>query len=161
MQNLNNLLGLLLKNNIDFVLVGGFAGVVHGASQVTKDLDICYLLNSDNVEKLRRALTEINPKHRMTVLPKLSFLEHPKDSTGLSNIYLETDLGVLDVLGEVTGVGDFHAIKSHAIEISYMDYRCKVISIEDLIRVKERMTRDKDKSLLVELKAIFEKIRKR
>ena len=41
MRNLNNLLKLLLENDVDFVLVGGFAGAVYGSSLVTRDLDIC------------------------------------------------------------------------------------------------------------------------
>ena len=51
MNNLNSLLEILLANEIDFVLVGGFAGVVHGSTQVTRDLDICALVSPDQVEK--------------------------------------------------------------------------------------------------------------
>ena len=160
MKNLNTLLELLLKNNIDFVLVGGYAGVVHGASQVTKDLDICCVFNSQNLQKLRDALVNVHPKHRMTVDHKLSFFDHPKETNGINNIYLETDLGVLDILGEVVGAGDYNSIKSRAIEISYLGHKCKVLAIEDLIKVKELMTRDKDKSLLVELRAILKRISK-
>lgn len=37
MKNLNDLLKRLLNHKIDIVLIGGFAGVVHGSTQVTQD----------------------------------------------------------------------------------------------------------------------------
>lgn len=39
MQQLGNLLDLLLNAKIDFVLIGGFASIIHGSSMVTQDLD--------------------------------------------------------------------------------------------------------------------------
>ena len=54
MTNLNELLKKLLKEKIDFIIVGGFAGVVHGASQVTQDLDICLLINEHEISNLRK-----------------------------------------------------------------------------------------------------------
>ena len=159
MKNLNSLLEILLKSNIDFVVIGGFAGVVHGASQVTKDLDICCLLSLENIEKLRGILKDLHPKHRMTASPKLSFMDHPQHVMGLNNVYLETDLGVLDVLGQVAPIGDFQRIKDSSIEIELLGHKCKVISLEDLIQVKESMTRNKDQTLLLELKTILSKLK--
>ena len=69
MRNLKELLKILLENNIDFVLIGGFAAVVHGSTLVTQDLDICTAITNDNVSKLRNALKNLNPRHRMN--PKI------------------------------------------------------------------------------------------
>jgi len=41
-QNLKALLERLLENKIDFVLVGGFAGVIHGATLVTSQLHLSF-----------------------------------------------------------------------------------------------------------------------
>lgn len=41
-----------------FVLIGGYAAVTHGSSQVTRDLDVCAVLTSENLERLRHALAE-------------------------------------------------------------------------------------------------------
>ena len=65
MQNLRQLLERLLENKIDFVLVGGFAGVVHGATMVTQDLDICMAMTDEEVSKLRIALEGLNAVHPM------------------------------------------------------------------------------------------------
>jgi len=36
-----NLLERLVRAGVDFVVIGGFAGVVHGCTYVTQDIDIC------------------------------------------------------------------------------------------------------------------------
>lgn len=154
--DLNKLLQVLLENNIDFVLIGGFAGALHGSSLVTKDLDICALLTPSHIENLRRVLKPLEPKHRMTP-KKLSFLEEPKDISNVNNLYLETNLGILDIISDVIGVGGFETVSSHAIEIPLFGRMCKVISIEDLIAAKTKMGRAKDIAAVRELKLIKEK----
>ena len=156
MRSLGELLKKLVDAQFDFVLIGGYAGVVHGSTLVTRDLDICALVTPAQIEKLRACLKDFHPIHRMTP-KKLSFLQYPEETTGVRNIYLETDLGVLDVISEVTGVGDFARLTSKAIEIQLYSSNFKVISIEDLIVAKEAMGRDKDKIVVKELKAIQER----
>ncbi len=156
MQDLSKLLRKLLENEIDFVLIGGFAAVVHGSTLVTQDLDICSSMTVENIEKLRVVLKNYNPIHRMNREAKLSFLDHPKSIEGLNNIYLETDLGILDILSETQPAGNFETIKNNSIEISLYGHQCKVISIDDLIKVKESMSRPKDLQAVLELKKIKE-----
>lgn len=159
MQNLQALLKNLLEQDIDFVLIGGFAAVVHGSTLVTQDLDICAAITDQQIDNLRKALKSLNPIHRMNAKAKVSFLEHPKDITGISNIYLNTDLGILDILSETQPAGNFAEIKSRAVEISLYGYKCKVISIDDLIRVKEAMRRPKDLQAVEELRLVLQKIK--
>lgn len=155
--NLKALLERLLVHEIDFVLVGGFAAAVHGSTLVTQDIDICTAITEAGVAKLREALKDLHPWLRMNPAAKLSFLEHPVEVRGTNNIYLKTDLGVLDILSQVPPAGDFEAIKGRAIEIVLYGHKCKVISIEDLIRVKEAMNRPKDQQAVLELKLIQSK----
>ena len=151
MKNLNQLLRILLEAQIDFVLIGGYAGVVHGSTQLTRDLDICAYLADEDIEKLRDCLKDYNPKHRMNPGFKPSFLDEPKSADNLNAIYLETDLGVLDILKSVTDIGDYDVIKKQAVEIKFFGYPCKVISLDHLIKSKESLGRNKDKLLLKEL----------
>lgn len=161
MQNLKTLLEILLKEEIDFVLVGGFAAVVHGSTLVTQDLDICAAITEEQMAKLRHALKDFHPKHRMNPKAKRSFLEYPKDFSGINNIYLETDLGVLDVMSELPPVGTFERIKNKSQLIAIYGYKCKVISLDDLIQIKESMKRPKDQQAAIELRAIALKMNKK
>jgi len=154
-DNLKELLKRLLEHEIDFVLVGGFAAVVHGSPLVTQDLDICIAINEEQVGKLRAALQDLDPVHRMNPGFQPSFLSYPESLHGLKNIYLKTGFGILDAMSELKPIGDFSRIKSKAISISLYGFKCQVISLEDLITIKETMTRPKDKETLLYLKEIL------
>jgi hypothetical protein len=74
--DLNRLLQRLCDAEIEFVIVGGFAAMLHGSTLLTRDLDVCALLSSANVEKLREILRDLHPTHRLTP-QRLSFLDNP------------------------------------------------------------------------------------
>ncbi len=142
MQDFSTLLRRLADAGLDFVIVGGFAAVTHGSSYVTRDVDICALLTAEDVGKLRDALGEWNPKHRMTP-QRLSFMAHPPAGALVKNLYLQTDKGVVDVLSSVLGVGDFERLKRGSVEVEVDGYRYRVMSLVDLIAAKEAMGREK------------------
>jgi len=152
MQDFRQLLERLADSGLDFVIVGGYAAVTHGSSLVTRDLDICMVLSNDTVEKLRAVLAQWNPKHRMTP-QSLSFLEFPK-SGPIQNLYLRTDVGVVDILSSVLGVGDFGELRKNAENFEINGRVYHVISLQDLIVAKEAMGREKDLLAVKELRAI-------
>jgi septum formation inhibitor-activating ATPase MinD len=86
---LNQLIEVLCAADIDFVIVGGFAGILHGSTLVTRDLDVCAVLTRENVSKLRETLRGLNPTHRQTP-QRLSFLDNPSPDVDVRNLYLET-----------------------------------------------------------------------
>jgi predicted nucleotidyltransferase len=155
MQNFDRLLHRLADSGLDFVIIGGFAAVTHGSSLMTRDLDICVLLTNETVEKLRITLADWNPKHRMTP-QRLSFLEFPKTGE-VKNLYLETDQGIVDILSDVLGIGDFYRLREAAEIFEIGGRRYQVISLEDLIVAKEAVGRDKDLLAAKELRAIAAK----
>ncbi len=153
MQNFSQLLERLAEAGLEFVVVGGFAAVTHGATYVTRDVDICAVLTGENVERLRRALADWNPQHRMTP-QKLSFLKYPPVGEPVNNLYLQTDMGVVDILTSVLGVGDFGRLNAQAEELEVDGRKFRIISLADLITAKDAMGRDKDKLVAKELRAI-------
>lgn len=153
--NLNQLLQVLCDSKLDFVIIGGFAGVLHGSSLVTRDLDIAMFMKASNLNSLRNALKDFHPFHRRT-LPKLSFMDVPDKWDGLKNLYLETDLGVLDVLGELPDLGNLDAVLMRAKQILLFKQTIKVLSLEDLIKAKRALGRPKDLMMVQELEKIKE-----
>ena len=156
MHNLHRLLQRLADAQLDFVVIGGYAGVIHGSSLVTNDLDVCAVLSPENIAKLRAALADLHPVHRMTH-KKLSFIDVPAAGTPLVNLYLETDGGIIDVLSNVLGVGDYSRLRASATELLLFGRRCAVISLPDLIAAKEACGREKDLLAAKELRAIAAK----
>jgi predicted nucleotidyltransferase len=160
MQKLHLLLERLAEAGVEFVVIGGYASVIHGSSLVTKDVDICAILSAENIERIRKALADLNPVHRITH-GKLSFLEHPSPGTALINLYLATNDGVIDVLTSVLGVGDFVRLKEKAEKFVLYGREYDVISIDDLITAKEAVGREKDLLAVKELRCIAAKRAKR
>lgn len=160
MVKLNELIERLCDADIDFVIVGGFAGVLHGSTLVTRDLDVCTVLSAENVTKLRETFHDLQPRHRFTP-QRFSFLDNPEPGVALKNLYLETDLGPVDLLGSIKGLGEFESVRAASIEIELFGRSCRVLSIEGLIRAKQAMGRDKDMIAVKELRAIREALTKR
>jgi len=158
MSDLQRLLQRLDDAGIPFVLVGGYAAMLHGSSLLTRDVDVCTALTPANVEKLRDAFRAFHPVHRLSS-PQRSFLDVPEAGVALDYLYLNTDLGALDLIGRITGVGDYERVAQHAVEIELFGRRVRAISLDDLIAAKEALGRDKDLIAAKELRAIREKLR--
>jgi hypothetical protein len=156
MPNLNALLRKLIDGQVEFVLAGGFAANVHGASFLTRDVDVCLRFSPENLERLRKALEDLHPVHRITP-QKLPLNLTPELIASLKNLYLETDLGALDCLGEVLGLGDFDAVKNQSVEIEMEGGKFLVLDIPALIRAKNAMGRPHDKLTVLQLRAILER----
>ena len=156
-KTLKELLCLLADSEFPFVVVGGYAATMHGSSLITQDIDVCAVLSPSNIVKLREFLAPYHPVHRMTP-QKLSFTEFPESITGINNLYVGTDLGQIDFLGEISGVGDFDRVMKNAIEVAVFGKKCRVISIDDLIAAKSFLKRPHDIETVKQLEWIKTKL---
>ncbi len=142
-QNDKMLLERLIRQKVDFVVIGGVCGVFHGVALVTFDLDICCRFSRANLRRIEAAVKDLHPHHRLTAnkLP-LELTDELCDS--LKNIYLKTDLGILDCLGEVAGLGNYDQVRARSImyKMSYGEF--PILSLEALIAAKEAAGREKD-----------------
>lgn len=147
------LLEKLVQNSVGFVVIGGFAGIAHGCSYVTQDIDICLDFAEQNLLTLQKALADVNPVHRMT--PNKLKLELTKENCKqYKNLYLDTDLGQLDCISFVKGVGNYQQVQDKSIAIETDNLKIKVLDIDALIESKKTMNRQKDKQAVVELETI-------
>jgi len=72
------------------------------------------------------------------------------------NFTLTTDLGALDLLGEVAGVGSYERVRSQAVIKQVFGIECAVLSLPDLIASKRAADQAKDKEAFLELEALWE-----
>ena len=158
MPTLESLLGLMTRHHVAFVVVGGYAAAAHGISLVTRDVDVCLRFSVENLMRLQKALADLHPVHRMTPA-KIPLKLTPEECRGLNSLYLRTDYGQLDCISEVTGVGDFDAVKKESITIKLPSGACRILGIDALIRAKEAVGRPRDKEAVLQLKAIRERRR--
>ena len=152
-------LKLFADFKVDCVVIGGVAGGARGSSQVTYDVDVCYSRDSDNLVRLADALRSVNATLRGA--PKdLPFLLDEETPRHELNFTFDTDIGSIDIFGEVQGVGDYEECLKDSNEFELFDIPCRVISLEKLITAKRSAGRPKDHLALPELEAILEHQRK-
>jgi len=154
-----NLLERMVKAGVDFVIVGGFAGVVHGCTYVTGDIDICCDFSAANLLRLQKALCGLHPVHRMT--PNRQKLKLNKENySQFKNLYLDTDIGQLDCFNFIDGLGDYKKVKRVSELVEVQDLQLRVVGLEALIKAKKAMNRPRDTEAILQLEAI-KKLKKR
>ena len=152
-DDFHDLLTRLIETQVDFVLVGGFAGVVHGCSCVTQDIDICCDFSPENLLALQQAVSDLHPVHRMTPGRKRLNLTEQTCSQ-FKNLYLDTDIGQLDCLSFIDGLGDYQMVKQASELIKIKDLPLRILSLGGLIKAKKAMNRPRDRQVIFELEAI-------
>lgn len=151
-------LARLNKSGVPYVLIGGMAARAHGSSVNTEDIDICILASDEHFRRIVEVFADVHPCYRMQPGKPPLTPDHPW-LTGLKNLYLRTDLGQLDVLGDIPEVGDYKAIRDKTVEIDFAGVRCRVLDIPTLIEAKLRAGRPKDHQAVQELRYILKRIK--
>jgi predicted nucleotidyltransferase len=152
-SGVEQLLKALSDNQVKFIVVGAYAAIMQGSTLRTDDLDICYERTPANYKRIICAIAPFRP--RLRGLP--NHLKAPFDEKSLAqgtNFTLITDLGSLDLLGEMSGVGGYRQIVDDAKVINLGNVSCQVASLETIIKSKEAANRPKDRATLPELKAL-------
>ncbi len=128
-----SILQTLAEFSVEFILVGGVAGVIHGAPVTTFDVDVVHRRTSSNIAKLLAALTYLNASYRHAGGRQL----------------LMTRFGPLDVLGMI---GANHAYEDLIGDAELMqlgpDLAVQVISLPLLIQTKVEVGQPKDQAIL-------------
>jgi hypothetical protein len=148
-------LRLLTQHQVEFVIVGGVAISAHGSSYLTYDLDVAYARTRDNLKRLAAALASYHPRPR-DLPADLSFVWDEQALQHGTNFTLTTDLGNLDLLGEVTGLGDYAHVRAQSVVMNLFGLQCRVLSLDALIITKRAAGRPKDLLALPELEALRE-----
>jgi len=122
-------------------------------------VDICYHRSQANVERLCRALAAVHPTLRGAP-PGLPFRFDLAAVLAGLNFTLETDIGPLDLLGEVQPIGEYPQVVQVSEGAELFGFHVRVLSLEALIQAKQRAGRMKDQLVIPALEALLE-LRKR
>ena len=150
---------VLDRHGVAYVLVGGVAARLHGASRLTWDLDLCPAWEPDNLDRLAAVLRELGA--RLRDLP--SDVELPP-ITGRTlremNIGTwRTSAGDLHVLRDIPS-GDrqhpnaYEQLVPRAAPREFLGCTIYVADLGDIITSKEVADRPKDRDALPELRAL-------
>lgn len=147
------ILARLTARGVDFVVVGGFAGVIHGSPRVTQDLDLCYSPDQDNLRALGEELTALNAR-LYGIEEELLFVADERTLKGAEILTLQTDLGKLDLLAAPAGSPPYAKLRAAAKRVDVGGFLVAVVSIPDLVAMKRAAGRAKDLADITELEAI-------
>lgn len=153
MTDVQRLLDALTASGVTFVVVGGVALVLRGSSRLTLDLDICYARDPENLGRLAAALAPYRPRLRGAPA-ELPFLWDERTLASGLNFTLTTDLGDLDILGEIPGVGAYAQVAARASELLVGGSRVRIMDLDGLERSKRAAGRAKDLLDLAEIAEI-------
>lgn len=149
------LLQRLNDNQVDYVLVGGMAAIIHGADITTQDVDVCTPMSPDNVQRIVKSMGGLNAYWSRRPGPPLYFERTLDRLENIKNIYLETPFGRIDFLGDLPEVGDFEFAKKNSSWLNLIpEFRCRVLDIDPLIACKKAANRSKDIPVIYHLMAL-------
>lgn len=154
------ILGALVKEEVDFVVIGALAVARHGFVRATKDVDIVPNPARDNLEKLLRGLRTLDASpvelqdFRREELP----LELTLENLALGgNWAFSTKYGRLDVMQYIEGAletaEDYNELRAEAVDSRFDFGTVRFAGYEELLDLKTLAGRDTD---LIDIRALRE-----
>jgi hypothetical protein len=148
------------------VLIGGTACIVHGAEYTTMDADVLPAPDEANLDRLLESLRALGAA--ILVDEKWMAFEagEPwevgslrRGATGMRDAdawHFTTDAGLIDVVMTAAGVGGYDDHTANAADVDIFGRRIRVAGLDDIIRSKESLQREKDNFVLDQLRRIRE-----
>lgn len=153
------LLTALTDHGVDFVLIGGLAGALHGSPAATNDADICPARAPDNLARLAAALVDLDARIRTESEPDgLTFDRSPEFLSVVDLVNTTTVAGDLDISFVPTGTDGYDDLAERSVEFDIGDARVRVASLDDIIRSKRIAGRPKDHATLPLLEALRDEL---
>jgi hypothetical protein len=153
MDPLIQILARLNDHSVEYVLVGAMAAIVYGSQRVTQDVDVCAPLDLPNLQRIHTALAAINPRFRFRP-DRLRLYDDVTRLVGFKNLNLVTDWGVIDILGELPGVGSYAEVAGKTVVAHIHGVECRMLDLDALLASKRAAGREKDLSDIRELEVI-------
>jgi len=150
------ILELLNKYQVEYIVVGGVAAVIQGAPVTTFDLDALVRIDEENANRLADALEDLNARyreHESVIRPTR------EDILAGGQLLLITRAGPLDVLGFIGDNLRYEDLIDVSPEVEMTIGTFRVLDLEELIRQKRATDRPKDRAVLELLEEVLRRRR--
>ena len=153
---------VLAEYEVEYVLVGGLAGVLHGSTAMTNDANIVPANDSENLVRLSAALSDLDARLRVLDDPDgVPFDPHPSLLKSMAMLNMTTRCGDLDLTFTPAALEDYDELLANSEAFELDGHRVNVAALADIIRSKESADRPKDHATLPILRALQDELRKR
>jgi hypothetical protein len=150
---------VLQRHRVDFVVVGGLAGMAHGSRYPTNDTDVAYGRDKANLERLARALQELGATLRGAP-PDVPFVVDAVSLANGANFTFDTKFGPFDILGDPAGAPRYEALRDDGVGAELFGVSVVVASLDHLIAMKEAAGRPRDLLAASEYRVISDELRR-
>ena len=113
MVRFRELLQRLKDQDVEFFVIDGVAASLLGSPLPTLDVDVCAPMHDANLQKI---LDDVRPRLRMRP-DKMPLPDDVERLRGIRNIYVVTDIGPIDLLNEVPGIGPYAELTGRTVEM--------------------------------------------
>jgi hypothetical protein len=142
-----DILAALNRHRVDYVVVGAFAAIAQGAPiEATHDLDVTPRRDDENLRRLSKALDELDARIRVDDLEVGLPFDHDAASlAALAMLNLTCAAGDFDIVfSPAAAPGGFDDLVGSSVRAQVGDEEVAVASLEDVLRSKEEVGREKD-----------------
>ena len=153
------ILSALEKHGVEYVVIGGLAGMAQGSAYPSYDVDIAYGRAYENLERLARALRELGATLRGAPAG-LPFLLDAETLQKGAHFTFESPYGSIDLLSDPDGAPRYDGLRSAAVSTEIEGVAVLVASLDHLIAMKEASGRTKDKLMATEYRVLADEIRR-
>lgn len=155
MTDFKSIIQLFSDAGVECVIVGGLAATIHGSARLTQDIDLVYARTDANIRRLVAALKPHSPYLRGAPRGLPFEWNEVTVKRGL-NFTLTSDIGDIDLFGEIVGGGDYQALLPHTQTVELFGRPCRCLDLPGLIRAKRAAGRPRDLDALAELETLLE-----
>lgn len=133
------------KNDVEYVLIGGIAIILHGFTRNTQDIDLFVNPKDENIIKLRKSLLEVFDDEEINEITYSELEKYPVIR------YVAESGFVIDI---ITGIGEKFKFEDLNSEMKIIDgIKIKLADIKTLYKLKEQTYREIDQLDLKFLKS--------
>ena len=131
----------LHKENVDYILIGGFAIVLHGASRFTEDLDIFVRTSEENISRLKKALYSVFQDESINEISATDIKDYAVIRYGSPDDFY------IDIIGNPGETFSIDSISSRDVDVEGITIR--IATPESLYKLKEKTFRAIDRDDLI------------
>ncbi|MBP7737445.1 MAG: hypothetical protein KA369_15800 [Spirochaetes bacterium] len=149
---LKEIITTLNENNVDFIICGGVALVLHGVERMTMDLDLSVGMEGDNMARFLRAMKRLGLTPRAPV-PAESLLDEEKRAAMISEknalvfSFIDTKNPFRQVDVFMTDRFSYEKLKDHVETMSVGSMNIKLVTKKKLLEMKKAINPPRDKDL--------------
>jgi hypothetical protein len=148
-QEFLKVLKAMEDEEVDYILIGGFAVILHGLPRFTMDMDFFMKMAEKNVQKLRKALYSVFGDSDIDEITFDELAKYPVIRYGTTNGFH------IDIMAQLGEAATYEDLEYEIMEV--LGQKIRVATAETLLKLKQDTIRPEDKGDALFLKELLQR----